>query len=59
MCEGVCPCIPRLARNLFLERGKERAGATEKLVYTLGPEKELGVVREIYSMFLNQRLSID
>ena len=43
--------------KLVLEEGEHKSLATDRVTYTLGPEHEVRVVREIYSMFLDQNMS--
>jgi len=45
--------------KLVLKAGERKSLATERVLYTIGPDQEVQVVREIYSMFLNQHLSIN
>ena len=40
-----------------LEEGEHKNLALDRVTYTLGPEEEVRVVREIYSMFLDQNMS--
>jgi DNA invertase Pin-like site-specific DNA recombinase len=41
----------------ILRDGERKNLATERVVYTLGPDEEVSIVRQVYSMFLEQDLS--
>ena len=43
--------------KMALGEGDHKNLATDRVTYTLGPEEEVRVVREIYSMFLDQNMS--
>lgn len=44
--------------KMILEEGERKSLTTDRVIYTLGPEHEIHLVREIYAMFLDQNLSI-
>ena len=43
--------------KMVLQEGEHKNLATDRVTYTLGPEAEVRLVREIYSMFLDQDMS--
>jgi len=43
--------------KMVLQEGEHKNLATDRVTYTLGPDEEVRVVREIYSMFLDQNMS--
>jgi DNA invertase Pin-like site-specific DNA recombinase len=45
--------------KLVLKAGERKSLITEKVSYVLGPDEEVRVVREIYSMFLDQKLTVN
>ena len=40
--------------KMILQEGEEKHLATDRVTYTLGPPEEVAIVREIFSMFLDQ-----
>ena len=45
--------------KLVLKAGERKCLITERVSYVLGPDEEVRVVREIYSMFLDLKLSVN
>ena len=48
---------PYARPKVILQDGEEKHLATERVTYTLGPPEEVAVVREIFSMFLDQDMA--
>jgi DNA invertase Pin-like site-specific DNA recombinase len=46
-------------QKMVLRDGERKNIATDRVTYTLGPEEEVRLVLEIYSMFLDQNMSIN
>ncbi len=44
--------------KMILQAGEEKHLATDRVTYTLGPPEEVALVREIFSMFLDQDMQI-
>jgi DNA invertase Pin-like site-specific DNA recombinase len=44
--------------KMVLRDGERKSLTTERVTYTLGPEKEVQLVREIFSMFLDQGMGV-
>jgi Recombinase len=44
--------------KMILQEGEEKHLATDRVTYTLGPPEEVAIVREIFSMFLDQDMQI-
>ena len=42
----------------ILQDGQEKYLSTERVTYTLGPPEEVAIVREIFSMFLDENMSL-
>jgi DNA invertase Pin-like site-specific DNA recombinase len=47
-----------LRPKAILRDGERKSLVTERVIYTAGPEEEIRIVHEIYSMFLDQDLKI-
>src|SRR6516164_6034621 len=45
-------------RKMILQRGERKSIATDRVSYVLGPEHEIRLIQGIYSMFLDQNVSI-
>lgn len=45
--------------KFVLKAGERKSLTTERVSYALGPDEEVRVVREIYSLFLDQHLSVN
>ena len=43
---------------MVLQDGERKCLTTERVTYTLGPDNEVVLVREIFSMFVNQDIPV-
>lgn len=44
--------------KMLLQRGQRKSISTDRVSYVLGPQQEVRLIHEIYSMFLDQNISI-